>query len=230
LEKALTELSQFVIADVTLGDILLRLSELATEVVPAATAVGISMLDDKNEPSTLIYTDNLSPTIDAMQYAENSGPCLDAWRQRRVVRVNDTSLSFDQYPGFSRAAIEMGIHSTMSLPLLARDVALGGFNMYSPERDGFSREDEARAVSLTATASIVLTNARSYWNARTLSENLDEAMRTRGVIEQAKGIVMGQMPELGPEDAFLALRALSQKENVKLREIARRVVERRSLQ
>ena len=75
----------------------------------------------------------------------------------------------------------------------------------------------------------MLANAAAYWGAAQLGEQLNEAMKSRAVIEQAKGMLMAQSPELSADDAFEVLRKASQRENVKLRDIAQRVVERRSL-
>jgi AmiR/NasT family two-component response regulator len=73
----------------------------------------------------------------------------------------------------------------------------------------------------------VLANAAAYWSAFELSENLSEAMKSRAVIEQAKGILMAGSPKLDADGAFDLLRRASQRENVKLREIAQRIVDRR---
>jgi AmiR/NasT family two-component response regulator len=73
----------------------------------------------------------------------------------------------------------------------------------------------------------VLVNASAYWQASHLSEQLAEAMRSRAVIEQAKGILMARSPQLSADEAFDVLRRASQRENVKLRDIAQRIVDRR---
>ena len=79
---------------------------------------------------------------------------------------------------------------------------------------------------LASAAAIVLANASAYWEANQLSEQLNQAMRSRAVIEQAKGILMARSPDLGPDEAFEVLRKASQRENVKLRDIAQRIVDR----
>jgi len=73
----------------------------------------------------------------------------------------------------------------------------------------------------------VLANAAAYWGAYDLSQQLNEAMQSRAVIEQAKGMLMAQSPGMTPDDAFDMLRAASQRENVKLRAVAQRIVDER---
>ncbi len=134
----------------------------------------------------------------------------------------------EDYPEFARAARAHGVGSVLSLPLVAGDVGLGALNLYAPAGMAFSTEDEAVGLELAAAAAIVLANASAYWGASLLGEQLTEAMRSRAVIEQAKGMLMARSPELSPDDAFDLLRRASQRENVKLREIAQRIVDRKS--
>ena len=131
------------------------------------------------------------------------------------------------YPEFAEAAQAHGIQSSLSLPLVAGDEGLGALNLYARTANGFPPEDEALDVELAAAAAIVFANASAYREAVQLSDQLGEAMQSRAVIEQAKGILMARSPHLSAENAFDLLRKASQRENVKLRDIAQRLVERR---
>lgn len=210
-----------------MGDTLLQVSEITTAALPGAHMAGITMLGDEGKPKTRIFTDPDSPDIDEAQYTSGRGPCLDSWREGRVVRLDDMGKASADYPEFSKAAREHGIQSTLSLPLVAGDKSLGALNLYSRSKDGFSQDDEDLGQELAAAASIVLANASAYWEASQLSEQLGEAMRSRAVIEQAKGMLMARSPHLSPEDAFDLLRKASQRENVKLRDVAQRIVDRK---
>lgn len=227
--QALTALARFVVADSTVGDTLLRVSQITIEALPAAKMAGISLLDEAGKPTTAIFTDEEAPEIDLGQYESGRGPCLDAWRQGRVVRVDDMASAGDDYPEFAKAAEDHGVKSTLSLPLVAGRRAVGALNLYSLDVNGFSEEDEALGGDLAAAAAIVLANASDYWEAAELSEQLAQAMKSRAVIEQAKGMLMAQSPSLDPDAAFDLLRRASQRENVKLRDIAVRIVERKGL-
>ena len=224
---ALAALSRFLVTDLSVGETLQRIAQITIEALPAAEVAGITMPGDDGRPTTAVYTDERSPTIDRAQYESGRGPCLDAWRTRRVVRVDDMAAARDDYPEFAERAQAHGVHSTLSLPLVSADESLGALNLYATEPRGFSTGDEELGSELTATASVVLANVAAYRTAIDLGEQLSEAMRSRAVIEQAKGILMSRSEGMTPEEAFEVLKRASQRENVKLRDIATRIVARR---
>jgi len=122
-------------------------------------------------------------------------------------------------------AAEHGIGSPLSLPLLAGGQALGALNFYAEAENAFGEDDQQQGQAFATQAAIVLANAQTYWDARALNEQLSEAMRSRATIEQAKGILMGQS-QVNADSAFDLLRKASQRENRKLRDVARELVER----
>jgi len=226
--QALNAMSRFLVADRSMSEMLLRVSEITTEAMPKAELAGISMLNDQGRPTTAVFTDEAAPEIDAGQYASGHGPCLDAWRLGKVVRIDVMDDATAEYPEFARLAMEHGVQSTISLPLIAGDRGVGALNLYARVENGFSTDDEAIGLELATAAAIVLANATAYWEAAELGEQLAQAMASRAVIEQAKGMLMAQSPELTPDAAFDLLRRASQRENLKLRDIAQRMVDRRA--
>jgi GAF domain-containing protein len=112
----------------------------------------------------------------------------------------------------------------MSMPMPTERGPIGALNMYSRRKGGFTEDDETTAQQFAVHAAVVLVNADAYWDARDLSERLDQAMQTRSVIEQAKGMLMA-VQRCSADEAFELLVKASQRENVKLREIARRLVD-----
>jgi GAF domain-containing protein len=226
--KALEALSQFVISKTSMGETLLRVSEATLDAIPAADMAGISLLGENGRPTTGIFTDTEAPEIDASQYESGAGPCLQSWRTGATIRLDDMEAAGDDYPDFARVAKDHGVRSSLSLPLMAGDEAVGALNLYARVPNGFTVEDEATGAVLASAAAIVLVNASSYWQAAQLSEQLSQAMQSRAVIEQAKGILMARSPHFSADDAFDVLRKASQRENVKLRDIAQRIVDRRT--
>ena len=224
---ALRALATFLVADAPVGETLDRVAALTTAALPAAEIAGIAMLGADGRPTTAIYTDSTSPEVDKAQYESGRGPCLDAWRQRRTVRIDDMTDAADRYPEFARAALDHGIPSTLSFGLVAGGDGVGALSLYDRPTGAFTEDHDERGEVLSAAATAVLSNARAYWSAFELSEGLTEAMRSRAVIEQAKGVLMAGAPELDADGAFDLLRRASQRENVKLRDVAKRIVERR---
>jgi GAF domain-containing protein len=225
---ALAALTRFQVTEVSVGDTLERIAAIAVDAIPAAEFVGMTMLGDDGQPTTAIYTDETSPEVDAAQYRDGRGPCLDAWRERRTVRVDRLAECTAEYPSFTTAALEHGVRSTLSLPLVSGETGLGAMNVYARVEHAFSADDEELGSDLAAAAAVVLANVTAYWTAFELSQQLSEAMQTRAVIEQAKGMLMARSPDLTADDAFEVLRKASQRENVKLRLIAQRLVERKA--
>ena len=169
-------LSQFFINDGTLGDTLQRVAELACEAAPADMA-GVTLLVE-GRASTGVFTDPEAVEIDQDQYGTGRGPCLDAFRNRLVYRIDATSEE-TRWPEFARAADAHGICSTLSLPIIARDETFGALNLYSRKLAAFDEQSADRLRGFVRQAAIVLANAQVYWDARNLSENLNQAMRSR---------------------------------------------------
>ena len=123
--EALRALTRFVVSEASLCDTLTRIATITTEALPAAAFAGMTLLDGHGTPTTAIFTSPTSPEIDAAQYETGEGPCLDAWRKRRAVSIDDTRDETGPYRAFRAAADERGVRSTLSLPLLAADGSLG---------------------------------------------------------------------------------------------------------
>ncbi|HVE46462.1 MAG TPA: GAF and ANTAR domain-containing protein [Acidimicrobiales bacterium] len=222
LAQSVAALSRFFVGDGTLAETLTRVAELSQQAVPNADFAGITMLVE-GRPRTGVFTDETSPDIDATQYETGSGPCLDAFRNQIVYRIDSTDKE-TRWPAFSEAAAARGVKSTLSLPLVANHEGVGALNLYSHVEAAFSEEDEHVAMQFANQAGIVLANAQAYWDAHQLSQDLNEAMKSRAVIEQAKGILMAQGRTA--DEAFQILVRASQRENTKLREVAGELVRR----
>jgi GAF domain-containing protein len=221
LTASLSALSRFFVGDGTVQETLLRVSDLTVEAVPAADLIGITMLVE-GRPRTAIFTDDTAPEVDQAQYDAGDGPCLRAFLEQRVTQIESTREP-GEWPAFRATAAAHGIGSTMSFPLMVDKASVGAMNLYSHRERAFGDRDRENGELFAAQASIVLANAQAYWDAQDLSRGLSEAMRSRAVIEQAKGILMA--PGGVDEDAaFELLVRASQRENIKLRDVAAKIV------
>lgn len=225
LREGLAALSHFFVGGATMDATLRRVSEIAERALPQTAMTGITLLVD-GRPTTAVFTDGGAPEIDTAQYKTGLGPCLEAFRTAQPVIIESVD-SDDRWIEFCRTAGQHGIRSTMSLPLVVSDEGVGALNFYSRNPVAYGPSDVAVGTQFAAQAAIVLANARAYWDAQQLSQRLSEAMASRAVIEQAKGIVMAQS-KVPPDAAFELLVRASQRENRKLRDIARDLVRRHS--
>lgn len=212
-----------VIDDANLIDSLQRLvTAAAGELVGNARAASITVIADRT-PITMAASDHLATALDEAQYAASVGPCLTCARAETVIRVDDLDAD-RRWPDLRRAAHEHGVTSALSMPLLlAEDDMFGAFNVYGSHPKAFSVDDEALVTSFAAHATVVVSNVIAYWEAFERAHNLDAAVEHRGVIEQAKGILMAAH-RITPHEAFSKLRQRSQTENRKLGDLALDVV------
>jgi GAF domain-containing protein len=220
IRESLRALTRFFVNDGTLGDTLLRVSEMACAITPADYA-GITMFVE-GKLRTGVFTDPEAVEIDETQYRTGEGPCVYAHRDQLIYRIDDTSAE-SRWPEFAATALSHGVCCTLSVPLMARGESLGALNLYAKTPNAFTDEHERAVVAFADQASIALANAQVYWDARQLGENLNEAIKTRETISQAVGILMA-VGGRTPDDAFRVLSSASQRENRKVRDIAEEIV------
>jgi len=215
----LTGLAHLVVPTEALDATLQRVADLALHEVDDCDMAGVTLLRD-GAPVTAVFTDPEAPEIDVAQYEAGSGPCLDAFRTSSVLRIADTTVD-TRWPELCAQAAAAGVRSTLSLPLVVGDTALGALNLYSHRQNGFT--DQSTALVFAAQAAVVLANSQAYWAAHNLSVQLENALTTRAVIEQAKGILMATH-RCSAEQAFEILRTESNNANRKLRDVASDVI------
>ncbi|WP_432497930.1 ANTAR domain-containing protein [Kineococcus auxinigenes] len=163
-------------------------------------------------------------TLDERQYAGGFGPCLDAAQSGQVVRVDDTAADA-VYPDFAAIAARQGVRSVVPVGMPMPQRILGGINVYRFDDDVLDEEAVQLLQVFASYAAIALANHSLYASAISLSANLQTAMQSRAVIEQAKGVLVASL-HCTPEEAFTHMVKQSQHANRKLREIATDIVQR----
>ncbi len=226
-QAAVASLSRYFVANQTLDQTLHQVAELTTQAIPATDHVGITLLVD-GTLKTSVFTHPDLPDIDRAQYRTGDGPCIDAYRTGTPYLIRST-LQPGRWQQFRDSAARHGVLSTLSLPLLLHNEPIGALNMYAELEDAFSEDDQRVAELFATQAAFVLANAQAYWDARTLSENLDETMKSRAVIEQAQGIIMARMG-CDADEAMRVLAEQSQNEKINLRDLAAELVSNTSRQ
>lgn len=224
VQSAATALSRYLVAGASLGETLQWVAELAVAEVGPASAVGLTLLQGRTKPVTVFESvSSVSAVVDRAQYENDTGPCLEAYRQRTTVRVGDVAAVVARWPAYAAAAVEAGVRSTLSVPLVAGAETYGALNLYARRAFAFSDLDIEVAQTFASQASVVLANASAYWDARDLADGLTEAMKSRAVIEQAKGKLMAS-GRYTADEAFDVLVRASQSRGIRLRDVAERLV------
>jgi GAF domain-containing protein len=222
LPEAIQELSSTILGSSTsMEEVLDHAVRVAQRTIPGAAEVSITM--ENGHPTTVAASGKFALVVDEYQYDADQGPCLQALRQGEPVAVDDQTTE-SRWPDYSARAKEAGVGSSFSAPLVAGGQTIGAFNSYGMTPHAFDDDAKATAVNLAAYAGVVLNNAALYFNASSRAGQLEQAMRSRAVIEQAKGILMGAR-HCEAEEAFAVLIDLSQHSHRKLHDVARTVVE-----
>ncbi|MFJ3596928.1 GAF and ANTAR domain-containing protein [Streptomyces sp. NPDC090126] len=205
----------------TLDDFLHALARSALLMSPSADGCGVT-LERENRPLTVASAGVSAPPLDEAQYGQDDGPCLEALREGHEVSVGDMREEgrWNGYPAF---AVASGTRSSLSLPIAAHSHTAGALNLYSPKENGFADVDLGglRALAAQATGAVAL--AQRLSDTRTFTADLEAALQSRAVIDQAAGIVMNQR-RCGAEEALRTLRTASQHRNVKLRDLCAQLV------
>lgn len=222
-DQSLIALAGILVAEQSLDKTLRQVLDMACAALGRGDEGGITLLE-REGPRTAVATSDAAIRVDNTQYAsDEGGPCLEAYRQQQMFRIDSTSED-QRWPDFSGTAAEAGFQSTLSAPLVVGGDGLGAMNIYRGQPAGFSTADETMISSFASYASVALANARDYWRTQRLAGQLEEAMATRGVIEQAKGVLMASRG-CSADQAFQLLVGRSQRGHIKLHDLARDLVE-----
>jgi GAF domain-containing protein len=220
--RALTDLGGLLAQEEEIGRVLQRSVNQVIGAVPGADMASVSVLRG-DAAETVASTSERVWAIDSEQYAAGEGPCLEAASTGRFVRVGVTEAR-ERWPAFASSARAAGVESFLSAPLFIDEKFAGSLNLYGEPADSFDDLDETLLRLYTAGAVAAIANARRYAEARRLAENLRRAIESRSVIDQAIGMLMATR-RLDAEEAFQMLARESQNTNIKLRDIAARVLD-----
>jgi GAF domain-containing protein len=218
---AFTELGRLSFENTSMEAMLRRIAELAKQVIPGVAEASVTLIAH-DKATTAAYTGRLALDLDETQYGRGYGPCLEAAVGEEVREITDARQE-TRWPHYTRIAVERGSLSSLSAPLPVREALHGGLNLYAIEAGAFDDDGRGLATTFASYAAVAVHNMHLYESTRELAENLDIAMRTRAVIEQAKGILMSQR-HCDATEAFNILAAASQRSNRKLRDIAQAIV------
>lgn len=214
LAETFAEIARTLLAAKTLEATLTSITDAAVRTIEGCDHACISLIDGRRI-TTPAASDPVAVAVDAIQYEVDDGPCLDAIRAQMVVHAEDLAQD-TRWPLFAaRAAAETGVHSMLSFRLFAERDTMGALNLYSKRAGAFDPEADRVGAVLAAHAAVAMVGARH-------SDQKDEAIRTRDVIGQAKGILMARQG-ITEDEAFDTLRRASQRMNIKLRDVAAQI-------
>ena len=189
--------------------------------IDGCDAVGATVVME-DRPRTAAYTTAGTLEIDAAQYAVGDGPCLDAFRNRRANLVG-FDRGEERWPAFMAAVDPGQVQTLYAVPLVSGDRCFGALNLYAYAPHAFDHVDVELVQLAAARAADAIAAAVDLAGARAVAGQMEQAMASRAVIEQAKGVLMARHA-IDEVVAFELLRRQSQEQNLKLRVLAAQLV------
>lgn len=221
LGESFAVLSGLLLDEETVESTLQQIAALPVRLLEHCDAVGVSLVAE-DHIETAVATDLIAQEVDELQYSTGEGPCLDSIRECAVVRI-DSMIHERRWPTYVPQAADKGVRSSLSLPLEVRSHALGALNCYSRIKHGFAETDLDLAQLFASHAAIALANSQIYARSVQLGKQLQQALESRDVISQAKGIVMERHHKTA-DQAFEMLVRICQRKSQNLRDIAQQVI------
>ena len=219
----LERLGRLSLRELSMESLLQQVAELSNTVMPGNPETSVTLVV-KDKPTTVVSTGQLATDLDERQYERGHGPCLHAARTGELTEIADTRTE-TRWPDYTPRAAERGNLSSLSIPLTIdedRQVS-GALNIYAREPDAFDADTRTAATGFAPYAAIAVANMHAYQSARNMADNLQVALETRAVIEQAKGILM-ERHKLTAHQAFQVLSWASMNSNRKVRDVADELV------
>ncbi|MCM6764121.1 GAF and ANTAR domain-containing protein [Rathayibacter sp. ZW T2_19] len=188
----------------------------------AAVDAGIVLADADGALHVMASTSERAAELEEEQLGTTEGPCLEAFHGGAVVESTDLAET-DRWPGFTRTALERGFRAVHATPLRHRDRTLGAINLFAKEPGPFSDNDIAVVQALADVATLGLVFSETLREQNDIAAQLQRALNSRVVIEQAKG-VLAERQNISVDKAFTLLRAHARRTGAKLRDVAHGVV------
>lgn len=207
-------------------DIIDMLDQLVAHCVTllAADAAGILLADPRHELRPVAASSEDAQTMELLQLQADEGPCLECYQTAAQVRVPDLTQMTDRWPRFTAAAAQAGAFASVhAIPLRLRGQAIGALNLFHRTPGSLPDADLALGQALADVATIGILQERAIHHGEVLTEQLQTALNSRVIIEQAKG-VLAQHLGVGMDTAFDRLRRYARGNNLRLAEVARQCV------
>jgi len=224
LTAAFVTLADTLVAGYDVVDLLQTLVDTCADLLDASAA-GLMLADPAGELAVVASTSEKSRLVETMQLSSGFGPCVQCFSTGAPVTVSDVAELGDEWPGFREAALEQGFRSVHGVPLRLRGNVIGTLNLFRTTTGALSDEDLSVAQGLADVATIGILQERAIREADIAKNQLQHALDSRVLIEQAKGVI-AYMRDVDMDEAFQTLRSYSRNNGLNLRDVAELVVNR----
>jgi GAF domain-containing protein len=224
LAQALVELADTLVAGYDLMEFLQTLTDRCVELLEV-DAAGLLLADSRGVLRLLAASTERARVVELFQIQNDEGPCLDCYRTGRPVIVSDIRADHPaaRWPQFAAAAREMGYTGVHAIPMRLRDQVIGTLNLFRTAPDGLTPAVIVAATALADVATIGILQERAVRQQEVVAGQLQVALNSRVIIEQAKGVLAERL-QLTPDEAFVILRRYARDHNHPLTELSGDVI------
>jgi transcriptional regulator with GAF, ATPase, and Fis domain len=223
LAEAFVELADTLVDDFDLMDFLHGLTERCAQMLGVAAA-GLLLTDQREGLRVVAASTERTRLLELLQSQTDEGPCPECFRTGQPVIIADLAGPDDRWPRFAAAARRIGFASVHALPLRLRSEVIGALNLFQTVPGGLDPGTVRLGQALADVATIGLLQARAIRRRDALTEQLQTALNSRIVIEQAKGVI-AERRRVDMDESFAVLRGAARSGNVRLSDLARAVVD-----
>jgi transcriptional regulator with GAF, ATPase, and Fis domain len=223
LSDTFVDLADTMVADFDIIDFLHMLADRSVRLL-AASAAGVVLVDPRGELRIAAASSEAAELIELFQIQNDQGPCLDCFRTGQPVTAADLSGPQQRWPEFAAAAVQAGFRTVEALPMRLRGQVIGALNLFRAGSGPFELSDLRVGQALADVATIGLLQERNLRRSETIAEQLQAALNSRIIIEQAKG-KLAERYNLTMDQAFTLLRDHARTTNQRLTDTARELVD-----
>ena len=219
LSDTFVDLADTMVADFDVIDFLHLLTDRSVRLL-AASAAGVVLADPRGELRVAAASSEKAGLVELFQLQNDQGPCLDCFRTGQPISAADLTGPDQRWPRFAQAATQAGFRTVEALPMRLRDQVIGALNLFRAEPGPFETADLRIAQALADVATIGLVHERNVRRSETVAEQLQAALNSRVMIEQAKG-KLAERYGINMDRAFTMLRDYARNTNQHLTDVAR---------
>ena len=222
LARTLVELADSLVAEFDVVELLTLLAGRCVDVL-GVDAAGLMLVAPDGDLRVMASSSEAMRLLELFELQSREGPCLDCYTSGSPVVNQDLSQVNGRWPRFAHEALAAGFRSVHALPMRLRGTLIGALNLFHVEAGEMQDADVDAAQALADVATIAILQHRAALEAQVLNQQLQHALNSRIIIEQAKGVV-AERQRLNMEQAFSALRAYARDHNLRLVAVAEAVI------
>lgn len=223
LAQTFVKLADTLVDDYDVVDVLDQLAHHCVGLLDVHAA-GLLLADAHGRLQLAAASTAAAEVLELFQLQEDDGPCLDCFRTGQPVSDPDLAAADHRWPRFAPAAAHAGLSAVQAVPMRLRDQTIGTLNLFRDRPGAFDDGDKHIAQALADAATIGILQHRAITRQEVLTEQLQTALNSRVIIEQAKGVLAERLG-MDPEGAFAALRSYARGHQQRLADLAGQVLD-----